>query len=354
MLNNNPMKKSVLFNLFFDLVRSTKMRIVVVFIFQAAGAFSQAETSVLFIGNSLTFSNNMPFKFKEIAESYGRKIHVDTVVKRGMDLNYHSNQKNTFQKIRSRKWTYVVIQGHSTEFARSEEEVNAGTKPYAKKIIDSIRKNYGCTKILFYETWGYKNGISTTPLIANYDLMQSVIEKEYLRFTDVFSVGMVPVGAAWRKVVEKHPTINLYNEDLYHPTKEGSYVAACSFYTSIFRVSAANNTAKSTLPKETRYAIEVAAAQTILGHFDKWRLTPKSLDLKLGYDVILQNNRLELTNRAESYKTIYWTFGDGATSKNNNPKHVYKKIGTYTITQKISNNCDSKTLSRKVSVEVVP
>jgi len=328
--------------------------IILTLIFQTSSLFSQVETSVLFIGNSLTFSNNMPFKFKEIAESFGRKVYVDTLVKRGMNLNYHSNQKRTYKKIKSRKWDFIVIQGQSTEFAKPADVINVNSKPYAKILMDSIRKNSGCTKILFYETWGYKNGIDSLPLISNYNLMQSVIEREYLRLADVFSTGVVPVGAVWRRIRDKHPAINLYHEDLYHPSKEGSYLAACAFYTSIFRVSAVNNTSKSTLPKDVRYGIELISAQVILGHFDKWRLVPKSPELKLGYDILLQNNELEIVNRAENFNTILWTFGDGLTSTKNSPKHTYKKIRTYTINQKIMNKCGAKNLTRKIIVKNIP
>lgn len=331
-----------------------KILIIIVVLFQASFAFNQTETSVLFIGNSLTFSYNMPFKFKEIAESFGRKVYVDTAVKRGMGLNYHSSQTNTYAKINSRKWDFIILQGQSTEFSKPTEAINVNSRPFAKKLIDSIRKNSGCTKILFYETWGYKNGIDSLPLISDYNSMQSVIEKEYLRFADVFSVGVVPVGGVWRRVREKHPTINLYNEDLYHPSIEGSYLAACTFYSSIFRVSSVNNTAISSLSKELRYSIETSASQAVLGHFDKWRLSPKSPEMKLGYDVILQNNQLELYNRAENYNSIIWSFGDATTSVKNNPKHIYKKKGTYLINQKIMNKCGVKNLRRKIIVKNIP
>lgn len=322
-------------------------------VFQTFQIVAQTETSVLFVGNSLTFSNSMPFQFKGIAESFGRKVYVDTVVKSGMDINYHSNQQRTYDKIRSRKWDYIVIQGKSTEFSKPTDSINKYSRPYVKKIIDSIRKNSGCTKILLYETWGYKNGIDSSTFNSTYDSMQFNIENEYLRFADVFSVGVVPVGAVWRKVQEKHSTINLYREDLYHPSKEGSYLAACTFYTSIFRVSPVNSSAKSSLSQQVRYSIELSAAQTVLGHFDDWRLTSKSPESMLGYDVILQNNHVELYNRAENYNSIVWYFGDGATSSKNHPKHVYKKPGTYIINQKIMNKCGAKNLQRKITIKSV-
>jgi hypothetical protein len=327
--------------------------IILALIFQTTEVYSQEETSVLFIGNSFTFTYDMPFKFKEIAESFGRKTYVDTVVKGGMNLKYHSDQAKTYEKIRSRKWDYIVIQGHSKEFARPTDSIDKNCLPFARKIVDSIRANHNCTKILFYETWGYKNGINSSPLISTYSLMQSVIEKEYLRFVGVFSAGLVPVGSVWREVRENYPLINLYNEDLYHPSKEGSYLAACTFYASIFRVSPVNNTAKSILSQDLRNSIELTATQIVINQFDKWSLKPESPELVLGYDLILQNNKLQINNRAENFNTISWSFGDGLTSLADSPKHIYEKSGKYTINQKIENGCNYKELSREIVVKKI-
>jgi hypothetical protein len=40
-------------------------------------AKAQDTVSVLFIGNSFTFMNEMPLMFKEIAKSKGKTVHVE-------------------------------------------------------------------------------------------------------------------------------------------------------------------------------------------------------------------------------------------------------------------------------------
>src|SRR5690554_1513108 len=77
----------------------------------------QENISVLFIGNSYTFMNDMPFMFQKMAQAEGVNAYVDTVVHGGKNLQYHASRKETYDKIRSRNWTYVIIQGHSNEFA---------------------------------------------------------------------------------------------------------------------------------------------------------------------------------------------------------------------------------------------
>ena len=44
---------------------------------------------------------------------------------------------------------------------------------------------------------------------------------------------VVPVGSAWREMLEKRGTPELHAEDGSHPTLAGSYLAACVFYTTL-------------------------------------------------------------------------------------------------------------------------
>ncbi|MCB0650044.1 MAG: hypothetical protein KDC85_02070 [Saprospiraceae bacterium] len=311
---------------------------------------NQHEKSVLFIGNSFTFFNDMPFIFRDISDSFGKKVFVDTLVKQGQNLSYHARQKGTYDKIKSRKWDFVVIQGHSDEFAQPESVINQKTLPFARQIIDSIMDNNPCAKIIFYMTWGYKNGNPRWQPISSYQLMQEVIEKEYLRFSDIFSASIAPVGMVWEDVFFKNPGLNLYNADLHHPSLLGSYLSACTFYASIFGVSPMNCPLKMQLPDEERRVIELSASQVVLNNLNKWRWAPIYPEMQTGFDLILQNKALELVNRAQNYRSIQWHFGDGDTTEETDPKHVYNENGSYLIIQRVSNECYTLQLERKIEV----
>jgi PKD repeat protein len=45
-----------------------------------------------------------------------------------------------------------------------------------------------------------------------------------------------------------------------------------------------------------------------------------------------------------------WNFGDGGTSRNQNPSHIYLKPGDYTVTLKITKGSYSSTASKTISV----
>ncbi len=312
---------------------------------------AQDTTSVLFIGNSFTFYNDMPGLFKEIATSKGKTVYTDTAVTGGKDLKFHSERERTYELIKSRKWDFVVLQGHSNEFAQPDSKVDTLTYPFAKKIIDSIRTYSKCSRILFYMTWGYKNGNPKWKAIASFDSMQYRIERQYLRFADKLHTGVSPVGMVWKEVRTFNPEINLYAEDRFHPILTGSYLSACTFYTTIFGETPYKNTAMIDLDPTQREIIELAATKIVLNNLARWRYLPKQRPLTPGFDILQNNEAVQLISNAKNNLTLTWDFGNGTRSNETNPIYEYKCKGEFTITQTIQDNCKTVALSRKISIK---
>lgn len=60
--------------------------------------------------------------------------------------------------------------------------------------------------------------------------------------------------------------------------------------------------------------------------------TPEEGDLQAKFSVETYMNRTQLTNlSSENAKTFEWNFGDGSTSTERNPMHIYAEAGTYTV-----------------------
>lgn len=289
--------------------------------------------------------------FRDIAESKGKKMHVDTVVEGGKDFNFHANNPETYALIRSRKWDYVVIQGHSNELAQPESKVDKNSLPYAKQIVDSIRANSSCTQVVLYMTWGYKNGNAKWAPIATYDSMQLRIKNQYLRFADLLDARVSPVGEVWKEVRKKYSGINLYHSDNQHPSEAGSYLSACTFFTAIFGESPLKNKAIVPLDESTRQIIEMNAAQVVLNNLNEWRFVQMSSGLMTGFDLQLSGRDLLLHNNAKNAVWIEWNFGDGHLSTDENPSHRYANPGIYQVTQKVSNGCKTLFLNRSVDIK---
>ncbi len=314
-------------------------------------AQAQEEVSVLFIGNSFTFMNDMPLMFRDIAISKGKNVHVDTVVEGGKNFEYHSKNPETYELIRSRKWDYVVIQGQSNELAQPESRVDKSTFPFAKQIVDSIRENSSCTQVVLYMTWAYKNGNSKWAPIATYDSMQYRIHNQYLRFADLLDARISPVGEVWKNIRSSYSGINLYDPDNQHPSVNGSYLSACTFYASIFGESPYLNESKNLIDPTVRQIIELNSSQIVLNRLNEWRFVPKSKPLETGFDLYQNGSVVELRDNAKNSTWTEWTFGDGHISTDLNPSHVYQKKGIYTVTQKVRNHCETISLERIIEVK---
>ena len=294
----------------------------------------------------------MPFIFRDIATSKGKHVIVDTVVEGGKDLKYHSKQDITYQTIKARKWDYIILQGHSNEFAQPDVKVDTLTFPYAKQIIDSIRKFNPCTRINLYMTWWYKKGNPKWKAIATYDSMQEKIEMQYLRFTDKLNTGVNPVGMVWKEVRNSNPEINLYQEDLFHPNLAGSYLSACTHFASIFGETPFQNSAKIDLTSFQKQVIELAATKIVLNNLGRWRYLPFESNLETGFDLVQNNDVVRLFSNAKHYTSIIWDLGDGTILDSTEKAcHVYDKKGEYFIKQFVSNRCESKILERKIKIE---
>ena len=65
---------------------------------------------VLLIGNSLTFFNNLPEMFAELARSGGHEVEVDMSAQGGWTCSDHATSAMTLDKIEQQNWDFVVLQ----------------------------------------------------------------------------------------------------------------------------------------------------------------------------------------------------------------------------------------------------
>ncbi|MEL7535409.1 MAG: PKD domain-containing protein, partial [Bacteroidota bacterium] len=59
------------------------------------------------------------------------------------------------------------------------------------------------------------------------------------------------------------------------------------------------------------------------------------------------------TDNSINANSYFWNFGDGGTSSEQNPEHIYASNATYTVSLITTNDCGSDTLVREVSMSTV-
>lgn len=313
------------------------------------------QLNVVFIGNSYTHYNNMPKIFEHLAKSKGKNVYADSIAVSGSTLKEHTDRQSTFKKIKSRKWDVVFIQGFSRELAQDSITVATETIPYARILIDSIQRYNPCASIYFYMTWGYADGYALDERNNTYEKMQENVKRGYFQMSRVFKFPIAPVGMVWQQVRELHPEINLYVPDKEHPNSSGSFIAACTFYASIFKESPSGGTAPERVSLSVVSPIERVAEKVVLNNMDIYNLDTiqhPALEIPpvLNFDIAESWTNIAVTNKTRNCPDVKWDFGDGNTSRKVSPKHYYKKSGTYTVTLNVYKNCQHYILKKRITV----
>lgn len=316
---------------------------------------SQPATNILFIGNSFTHMNNMPKLFEQLANSKGKNVYADSIAVSGSTLKAHTERQSTYVKMKSRQWDYVLIQGFSREFAEDSSEIKINSIPYAKQLIDSLLKFSPCAQIYFYMTWGYEKGYPQQPANDTYEKMQQRVANGYMLMSDSLNYPLIPTGMTWKSIRETHPTLDLYFTDRYHPNIFGSYVAACTAFTSIFKESPLGGIFPKKIDTTSAKIIQQTAATTVLKNLSFYKLDrTRKVDIKetpiLDFKIKETWLAAQFFNQSMSKGTYYWEFGDGTSSTKKNPKHYYKTNGTYTVSLYIKQNCNTFSLKKRVTV----
>ncbi|MBP6091294.1 MAG: PKD domain-containing protein [Crocinitomicaceae bacterium] len=312
--------------------------------------WSQDTTQVLFIGNSYTQANDLPTLFSELALSKGKHPFVDTKANGGFTFQSHVNDPMTFSKIQEKKWNYVVLQAQSQEPSFPYSQVTTATLPFAKILSDSIYANNYCSQPLYYMTWGRQNGDPQWDSINTFYKMNDRLRAGYMRFMEASEASVAPVGVAWQYVRDTYPAINLYSSDGSHPSLEGSYLAACVFYASIYRETPVNATYFSSVLPSTAAILQNAAALVVLDSLSTWKLRANNETALALFSLSLTANSITTQNESWRSTSYTWDFGDGTTSNAISPNHAYATTGTFTVQLIAQNECGSDTASMQLNV----
>jgi len=174
---------------------------------------------VLFIGNSLTFFNKMPDMVKYLAGHAPKPldIEVDSHTAGGATIERHWVNGEALKKIRRGGWTYIVLQGQSVEALTNKE----GLFKHIRLFDGEIRKSGA--KTLLYMTWALQKSPQD----------QQGITDAYDEIGKEIGARVIPVGVARENLLKLKPDASFYLPDGKHPSPQGTYLAACLFYTML-------------------------------------------------------------------------------------------------------------------------
>lgn len=307
--------------------------------FTAAMASAQ-QASVLFLGNSYTTSNDLPFMFRQIALSLGDTVNTGVQAPGGYTLMDHYNAPATLGAIASQQWDYVVMQEQSQLGALPTSE--GFTDIAATALTYAMRPTSECAYPVFYMTWGRKNGDASNcpwyPHMCTYTGMQQALRDNYIQLALDNEGYVSPVGWAWKQVRDTHPNIELYQSDGSHPSVAGTYLAACVFYCTLFRESCVGTSFTSTLDPDTAAILQAIASSTVLDSVDTWNLNePGSTDATPTFMSSDVSNAVTLHHFGQGQH--WWVCSNGQSSTEAEPTFTFDVDGIHTFTHVYIDPC---------------
>jgi len=313
-------------------------------------------TRVLFIGNSYTYTNDLPGMFSQFAESLGETVVTGMSAPGGYTFQGHTTLAATQNMIAQGDWDIVVLQEQSQLPSFSPTQVEAEVYPYATQLVQQVHAANPCTEVVFLMTWGRENGdaqnCTVYPPVCTYNGMQQRLRDSYVAMAMDNDAECAPVGAVWRAYRNAVPSALLYT-DQSHPNTTGTYIASCTLFSTIFRRSC---TAGTFVPAGTAPSV----AQTIRGMASvivadsstTWNLGVNDPEADFSYNDLGQGTYL-FANNTIGAATQTWLFGDGGTSDEFDPMHTYINSGIFPVTLVTADNCgrtDTLTIEVQISI----
>jgi hypothetical protein len=183
------------------------------------GTLPEGGHHVLFIGNSLTYTNDLPGTVAALAQLAGDTIRVGEVALPNFAVIDHAKgMSNAVDVIESQPWELVVLQQGPTT-----TPLNRDTLIIATKALDPLVKAAG-GRTAQLMTWPQAAFPQQFPLVRSSSLAAA---------NSVEGGVFIPAGEAWRIALERDPAINLYGPDGYHPGPLGTYLAALVIYEKV-------------------------------------------------------------------------------------------------------------------------
>jgi hypothetical protein len=181
---------------------------------------SKPETlKILFVGNSLTYTNNLPELVEKLGEKSNININIKTqmLAKPNYALEDHWNEGELQRVIKSGKFDFVVVQqGPSSQAEGRAMLFDSGEK------IQALCKQHN-SKLAFFMVW---------PARANYKTFDGVIQNHTEAATKTNAV-LCPVGKIWKEHFDATNDFSYYGPDQFHPSMAGSQVAAAVIYKTL-------------------------------------------------------------------------------------------------------------------------
>ncbi len=172
------------------------------------------ELRVLFLGNSLTYANDLPALLRQLGAADGITIETRDESQPNYALEDHWNRPASRAALADGRWDVVVMQQGPSSLATSRTHLIT----WAKTLAAEVRRLGGAPALTM--VW------PDTTRFAFFD----AVARSYSDAADSSHSALYRAGDAWRAAWARDPRLPLYGSDGFHPSVMGSYLAAMVIY----------------------------------------------------------------------------------------------------------------------------
>lgn len=190
---------------------------VVLGVLAAPARPADAPLRVLFLGNSLTYTNDLPRMVEALSSSGERRVRATMIAGPNYGLEDLWREAKVREAIRSRAFDVVVMQQGPSALPESRTNLVA----WAKKFGDFIRE-HDAEPALFM-VWPSSDRAFDRQRVA----------ESYRVAAAACGCRLLPAGEAWQAAWKKSGRLSLYGVDGFHPSSEGSFLAALVIWSGL-------------------------------------------------------------------------------------------------------------------------
>jgi hypothetical protein len=199
--------------LFFGILISCQKNIV-----QPTGKpTTQTTIKVLYIGNSLTYSNALPKLVDELARQDNVEVLSKSIALPDYAFADHLADGKIQPEIANGQYDFVIGQQGPSALPQSQEILLRDAQTIAG-LCKAAK-----TKLALYMVWPSAS--------RSFDLDNVILS--YGNAAKQTASILCPAGLAWKKAWENKPDLPLYSSDGFHPSPMGSVLAALTVYGAI-------------------------------------------------------------------------------------------------------------------------
>lgn len=205
---------------------------------------------ILFVGNSLTYTNDLPKILEEVSGNFAENIITKSLCFPNYAIIDHLNEGKLQEILSKEKFDYLVVQqGPSSQSEGKKMLIEDGKK--LKKLCDKYN-----IKMAYFMVWTSKEWYHTFDLVIENHKIAAKKNNALL-----FSVGEI-----WKEYNTFKNVESLYSFDGFHPSKAGSFLATLVMFHKLF-------------PKENLHLLKFPDCKKWIKNEDSFKLMLKLIQM---------------------------------------------------------------------------